>query len=84
MCYAKQKEVIEMAENANKTGRPRKLAADRRTARISIHWKAGEAERIQSAAESLGLPLADFLRMAGLEKAREILDRTAKETWWKS
>ena len=74
-----------MADNANsKTGRPKKLAADRRTMRISIHWKAGEAGRIQSAAESLGLPLADFLRMAGLEKAREILDRAAKETWWKS
>jgi hypothetical protein len=75
--------VIGMAEHAN-TGRPRKLAADRRTARISIHWKSGEAERIQSAADALGLPLADFLRMAGLEKAREVLDRAAKETWWKS
>ena len=72
-----------MAENANsKTGRPKKLAADRRTMRIAIHWKAGEAERIQSAADALGLPLADFLRMAGLEKAREVTVRAQKETWW--
>lgn len=71
-----------MAENASKTGRPKKLAADRRTMRIAIHWKSGEAERIQMAADALGLPLADFLRMAGLEKAREVMSRAKKDAWW--
>jgi len=54
-----------------------------RAARISIHWRPGELERIQTAAEMLGLPLADFLRMAGLERARGVIDRAAHDPWSK-
>lgn len=67
---------------SNTGGRPRKVASDRRTMRVSIHWKSGEAERIQAAADALGLPLADFLRMAGLERAREILERAGQVGAW--
>lgn len=66
----------------NPGGRPRKIASDRRTMRIAIHWKSGEAERIQAAADALGLPLADFLRMAGLERAREVLERAGRLDAW--
>lgn len=59
-------------------GRPRKTDAEKRAARISIHWKPGELERVSAAAEMLGLPLADFLRMAGLERARDVIERAGR------
>lgn len=61
--------------------RPRMDADTRRAARISIHWRPGELERVQQAAELLGLPLADFLRMAGLERARETIERAGRNPW---
>ena len=59
-------------------GRPRKIAGEKRSERITIHWKIGEQERIAGAADLLGLPLADFLRMAGLMRAREVLERAGR------
>ena len=61
--------------------RPRMTTDTRRAARISIHWRPGELERVQSAAELLGLPLADFLRMAGLERARTTIDQAGRNPW---
>lgn len=59
-------------------GRPRKIAGEKRTERVTIHWRPGENERIAAAAELLGLGLADFLRMAGLIRAREVLERAGR------
>lgn len=68
-----------MAETGkNKGGRPAKTEADRRTARISIHWRQGEMERVSSAADMLGLSVADFLRMSGLERARKVLEEAGR------
>lgn len=58
--------------------RPRKSDADRRDARVSIHWRPGELQRITTAADALGLTLADFLRMSGLERARDVLERAGQ------
>lgn len=53
----------------------------RRGSRMSIHWRTGELERVTKAAEMLGLPLADFLRMSGLERARTVIDQAATNPW---
>lgn len=70
----KPREVIAMA-------RPRMTADTKRSSRISIHWRPGELERVQTAAELLGLPLADFLRMSGLERARTVIDQAGRNPW---
>ena len=55
--------------------RPKKLAADRRTDRIDLHWSPAERRLIADAADAVGLSMAAYIRHASLLRAKSDLDR---------
>ena len=55
--------------------RPKKLAADRRTDRIDLHWSTAERKIIEDAANAVGLSMASYIRHAALLRAKSDLDR---------
>ena len=55
--------------------RPKKLASDRRTDRIDLHWSSVERKVIEDAANAVGLSMAAYVRHAALLRAKSDLDR---------
>ena len=55
--------------------RPKKLASDRRTDRIDLHWSASEKKIIEDAANAVGLSAAAYIRHAALLRAKDDLAR---------